>query len=48
MCIYTIESLSTFHVGGYDNEIHEQTELPDHCWGQYAHNNQPVHHMLYM
>eukprot|EP01036_Dinobryon_divergens_P023380 gene23380-31720_t len=29
-----VESLSTFHVGGYDNEIHEQTELPDHCWGQ--------------
>jgi len=39
---------STFHVGAYNNEIHEQTEMPDHCWGQYAHNNQPVHHMLYM
>jgi predicted alpha-1,2-mannosidase len=41
-------SHSTFHIGGYGEEIHEQTELPDHCWGQYAHNNQPVHHMLYM
>eukprot|EP01040_Poterioochromonas_malhamensis_P006702 gene6700-7220_t len=41
-------SPSTFHVGGYSEEIHEETELPDHCWGQYAHNNQPVHHMLYM
>ncbi len=40
--------VSTFHVTGYGGEIHEQTELPDHCWGQYAHNNQPVHHMLYM
>jgi predicted alpha-1,2-mannosidase len=39
---------STFHVTGYGSEIHEQTEMPDHCWGQYAHNNQPVHHMLYM
>mmetsp|Transcript_34020 Transcript_34020/g.46703 ORF Transcript_34020/g.46703 Transcript_34020/m.46703 type:complete len:210 (+) Transcript_34020:1137-1766(+) len=32
----------------YNNEIHEQTEMQEHCWGQYAHNNQPVHHMLYM
>jgi putative alpha-1,2-mannosidase len=39
---------SIFHVTGYGSEIHEQTEMPDHCWGQYAHNNQPVHHMLYM
>jgi len=39
---------SIFHVTGYGSEIHEQTELPDHCWGQYAHNKQPVHHMLYM
>lgn len=39
---------STFHIGGYSEEIHEQTELADRCWGQYAHNNQPVHHMLYM
>lgn len=38
----------TFHVGYYSNEIHEQTELPEHCWGQYSHNNQPVHYMLYM
>jgi len=28
--------------------IHEQTEMSDNCWGQYAHNNQPVHHVLYM
>jgi predicted alpha-1,2-mannosidase len=39
---------STFHIGGYGTEIHEETEMPDGCWGQYAHNNQPVHHMLYM
>ncbi len=41
------ESISTFHVGVYVDEIHEQTELVDHCWGQYSHNNQPVHHMLW-
>jgi len=39
---------SIFHTGGYGGVIHEQTELSDHCWGQYAHNNQPVHYMLYM
>eukprot|EP00388_Colpodella_angusta_P043208 GDKK01058787.1.p1 GENE.GDKK01058787.1~~GDKK01058787.1.p1 ORF type:complete len:174 (-),score=34.06 GDKK01058787.1:258-740(-) len=22
--------------------------MTDHCWGQYAHNNQPIHHQLYM
>jgi predicted alpha-1,2-mannosidase len=37
-----------FHIGGYGSEIHEMTEMVDHCWGQYAHNNQPIHHQLYM
>ena len=37
-----------FHVGGYGQEIHEQTEMALLCWGQYEHDNQPVHHMLYM
>lgn len=37
-----------FHIGGYSSNIHEQTEFVENCWGQYAHNNQPVHHMLYM
>jgi predicted alpha-1,2-mannosidase len=37
-----------FHLGGYGSLIHEQTEMMQNCWGQYAHNNQPVHHMLYM
>lgn len=41
-------SLSTYHRGDYASEIHEEIELRDHCWGQYSHNNQPVHHMLYM
>ena len=37
-----------FHIGDYGTEIHEQTEMPVNCWGQYAHNNQPTHHILYM
>ena len=41
-------SLSAYHIGAYDAEIHEQTEMPENCWGQYEHNNQPVHHVLYM
>jgi putative alpha-1,2-mannosidase len=36
------------HIGGYGSEIHEQSELALNNWGQYAHSNQPVHHMLYM
>ena len=42
------EVAGAFHIGQYGNEIHEQTEMIDHCWGQYSHNNQPIHHMLYM
>jgi hypothetical protein len=39
---------SVFHIGGYGTEIHEMTEMALLCWGQYEHDNQPVHHMLYM
>jgi predicted alpha-1,2-mannosidase len=39
---------SIFHIGGYGGEIHEQTEMPVNVWGQYEHNNQPAHYMLYM
>ena len=38
----------TFHVSGYGEVIHEQTEMNMNCWGQYAHNNQPSHYMLWM
>jgi putative alpha-1,2-mannosidase len=37
---------STFHIGAYGTQIHEQTEMATLCWGQYEHNNQPVHHMV--
>jgi predicted alpha-1,2-mannosidase len=36
------------HVGAYGQQIHEMTEMTQLCWGQYEHNNQPVHHMLWM
>jgi len=39
---------SVFHLGSYSSEIHEQAEMASNCWGQYAHNNQPSHHILYM
>lgn len=29
-------------------KIHEEVEMLKHSFGQYAHNNQPVHHVLYM
>jgi len=37
-----------FHVGGYSEEIHEMTEMAVADFGQYAHSNQPVHHVLYL
>ena len=37
-----------FHVGEYGNVIHEMTEMANVRFGQYAHSNQPVHHVLYL
>jgi len=37
-----------FEVGVYGFEIHEMTEMACASFGQYAHSNQPVHHILYM
>ncbi len=37
-----------FEVGTYQKEIHEMTEMASVDFGQYAHSNQPVHHVLYM
>lgn len=39
---------TVFHIGSYGKEIHEQTEFAINCWGQYSHNNQPSHYILYM
>jgi predicted alpha-1,2-mannosidase len=37
-----------FSVGTYGFEIHEMTEMACANFGQYAHSNQPVHHVLYL
>src|SRR6185437_14666427 len=38
----------TFHAGVYGQEIHEMSEMAALPFGQYMHNNQPVHHVLYL
>jgi len=35
-------------VGSYGEEIHEMTEMRALAMGQYGHNNQPCHHLLYL
>ncbi len=37
-----------FNVGVYGVEIHEMSEMAAVPFGQYAHSNQPVHHLLYL
>lgn len=37
-----------FTSGNYPCEIHEMTEMAAADFGQYAHSNQPVHHVLYL
>jgi predicted alpha-1,2-mannosidase len=37
-----------FEIGAYGFEIHEMTEMACADFGQYAHSNQPVHHVLYL
>jgi predicted alpha-1,2-mannosidase len=37
-----------FTAGIYGFEIHEMTEMACADFGQYAHSNQPVHHVLYL
>lgn len=37
-----------FDTGTYWQEIHEMTEMAAVDFGQYAHSNQPVHHVLYL
>lgn len=38
----------TFGTGHYGGVIHEMTEMVACKMGQYAHGNQPVHHVLYL
>ena len=37
-----------FNIGAYPGEIHEMSEMASVAFGQYAHSNQPVHHLLYI
>ena len=37
-----------FATGTYSHEIHEMSEMAAVDLGQYAHSNQPVHHVLYL
>lgn len=37
-----------FEVGSYGREIHEMSEMVAGGMGQYAHGNQPVHHLIYL
>ncbi len=37
-----------FNIGPYGREIHEMSEMAAVPFGQYAHSNQPVHHVLYL
>ncbi len=39
---------SDFKVGGYHSVIHEMTEAKMGGTGQYAHINEPVHHVIYL
>jgi predicted alpha-1,2-mannosidase len=39
---------AAFNVGVYGREIHEMSEMAAVKFGQYAHSNQPVHHVLYV
>jgi predicted alpha-1,2-mannosidase len=39
---------SDFRAGTYGGSIHEMTEMVAGGMGQYAHGNEPVHHMIYL
>jgi predicted alpha-1,2-mannosidase len=39
---------NTFKPGTYGGPIHEMTEMAALDMGQYAHGNEPIHHMIYL
>jgi predicted alpha-1,2-mannosidase len=43
-----LTSAPDFNTGSYGEEIHEMSEMAAVHFGQYAHSNQPVHHVLYI
>lgn len=49
MCVYLSKMMNHKHKPHvYKPMIHEESELYSHMFGQYAHNNQPVHHIPYL
>lgn len=42
-----LTSPPVYHTGCYGGEIHEMVEMAAADFGQYAHSNQPVHHILW-
>jgi predicted alpha-1,2-mannosidase len=43
-----IKMFPDFDTGAYGSEIHEMSEMAAVNFGQYGHNNQPSHHILYV
>ncbi|KAJ1444648.1 glycosyl hydrolase family 92-domain-containing protein [Pelagophyceae sp. CCMP2097] len=43
-----VTTAATFDPGGYGQTIHEMREMRALAMGQYGHNNQPTHHILYL
>lgn len=48
MCKYLNEMMTGSNKVSNRNKIHEETEMQRHSFGQYSHNNQPVHHVMYL
>lgn len=48
MCKYLDDMMTNPYKPTRLNGIHEKLELYNHMFGQYSHNNQPSHHILYM
>ena len=48
MCKYLKDMMTGPNTISNRNKIHEMTEMQEHSFGQYSHNNQPSHHVLYM
>jgi putative alpha-1,2-mannosidase len=48
LCDAMLEMMTAPNTVSNRRKIHEELEMQQHVWGQYAHNNQVVHHFLPM
>lgn len=48
MCKYLNQMMTGVNTVTNRAKIHEEKEMQQHSFGQYSHNNQPVHHVMYM